>query len=256
MLIKNEEKFLGKANVYNKYRSSYPIELINYLYSQKGFSADSVIADIGSGTGKLSRLLLEKGSTVYCVEPNDDMRHAAENELGEAAGFKSFISVKATAENTELLEKSMDFITSAMSFHWFDKTAFKVECRRILKDNGRVVLIYDVQDKTEFFYNTIATFDKYRIDPQNPYVTGEMPSDIRDFFMDSICDEMSFKSDVLFTRETYIGRTLSKAYSPTEEANPDEYHALIRELGLLFDDNNINGISNMPQSTKCFIGKV
>ena len=125
----NEERFTGKADVYKKFRPSYPKELIDYLYSQVGFSQDSVIADIGSGTGIFSRLLLECGSQVYCVEPNDDMRQTAEKDL---AGFRNFISVNAAAENTGLQEKSVHFVTAAQAFHWFDRQAYKLECQRIL----------------------------------------------------------------------------------------------------------------------------
>jgi len=257
MFIKNEEKFSRKAGVYDKFRSPYPTEIIEYLYSKIGFSEESVIADIGSGTGKFSRLLLERGSTVYCVEPNDDMRQTAENELRNAAGYKKFISINATAENTGLPDKSIDFITAAMSFHWFNRTMFSIECRRILKESGNIVLIYEIPDKTEFFEKTLAIFDKYRIDPKKPYVTGEPPEYIYDFFKNGICDEINFKkNDVLFTRENFIGRILSKAYSPTKEENPIEYQGLSKELGFLFDNYSIDGIINIPQFIRSYIGKV
>ena len=142
----NEEKFTGKADIYKKFRSSYPRELIEYLYSEMGFCKASVIADIGSGTGIFSRLLLEKGSQVYCVEPNDDMRRVAENDLGDIDGFKNFISIKAPAENSGLQEGSIDFVTSAQAFHWFDIGLFKSECRRILKSDGKVVLVWNIRD--------------------------------------------------------------------------------------------------------------
>jgi len=90
MELKNEERFSNKADIYKKYRPSYPKELIDYLYSQVGFRQDSIIADIGSGTGILSCLLLERGSLVYCVEPNADMRKVAEKDL---SGFKNFTSI-------------------------------------------------------------------------------------------------------------------------------------------------------------------
>jgi len=72
--MKNEERFSSKADIYKKFRPTYPKELIDYLYAQTGFTKDSKIADIGSGTGIFSRLLLEKGSYVWCVEPNNEMR--------------------------------------------------------------------------------------------------------------------------------------------------------------------------------------
>jgi len=110
----NEERFTGKADIYKKYRPSYPKELFDYLYSQVGFGKDSVIADIGSGTGIFSRLLLERGSKVCCVEPNGDMRQTAEKDLSQ---FENFVSVSGNDKNTGLQDKSVDFITAAQAFH-------------------------------------------------------------------------------------------------------------------------------------------
>ena len=71
------ENFSGKADLYSKFRPSYSNEYINYLLSENHLSMGSVIADIGSGTGILTKLLLEKKLTVFAIEPNDDMRGIA-----------------------------------------------------------------------------------------------------------------------------------------------------------------------------------
>ena len=68
-------KFDGLANLYEDGRPEYPTILIEKLYTDYGFKSTSIIADIGAGTGKFSKLLLEKGSKVFCVEPNKDMRN-------------------------------------------------------------------------------------------------------------------------------------------------------------------------------------
>ena len=91
------KKFDGRAEDYTTGRPGYAQELIEYLYTRFGISDESVIADIGSGTGKFARYLLDRGSEVYCVEPNPDMRHMAERELN---GYTNFHSVIGTAENT------------------------------------------------------------------------------------------------------------------------------------------------------------
>ena len=98
------------------------------------------MADIGSGTGILSRAMVEHGWTVYGVEPNDDMRREAEKVL---KGFHRFHSVPGTAEHTLLPGASVDLVTAAQAFHWFDAAAFKRECRRILAAEGRIALIWN-----------------------------------------------------------------------------------------------------------------
>ena len=84
--------------------------------------------------------MLERGWTVYGVEPNDDMRKEAEKRL---SAFPRFHSVAGTAERTGLPGASVDLVTAAQSFHWFDAAAFKRECRRILSGGGKVALIWN-----------------------------------------------------------------------------------------------------------------
>ena len=76
------KNFSGLANTYTAGRPAYAVGFIHSLYTDHGFSPQSVIADIGAGTGKFTKQLLDRGSTVYCVEPNDDMRETAAGELG------------------------------------------------------------------------------------------------------------------------------------------------------------------------------
>lgn len=133
------KKYTSNAEKYSKFRSEYPKEFIDYLYESVGLHKNAIIADIGSGTGKLSNQLLLKGSNVYSVEPNDDMRRFAEKDLSK---LPNFISIKGTAENTTLQNSSVDFITVGTAFHWFDMNEFKKECRRILKPKGKVILVW------------------------------------------------------------------------------------------------------------------
>lgn len=82
--MENKERFTNRVDKYVKYRPSYPKEAIDYLYTVVGFQQQSEVADIGAGTGIFSRLLLERGSRVTAVEPNQAMREAAELALGGA----------------------------------------------------------------------------------------------------------------------------------------------------------------------------
>ena len=125
---------------YVKYRPGYPKAFIDYLYSDVNFSRDSIIADIGSGTGILTTFLLDRGSRVVGVEPNKEMRRTAEILLEE---YQKFVSICGTAENTSLTKNSVDFVICAQAFHWFDKSACKKEFQRILKPNGKAVLLWN-----------------------------------------------------------------------------------------------------------------
>lgn len=255
MTSKNEERFTGKADYYKKFRPAYPKDFIDYLYTHTGFASGSVVADFGSGTGIFSRLLLERGTKVYCVEPNDDMRRTADSDLSQ---FNNYTSVNAPAESTTLENESVDFITAAQSFHWFNKQKFSAECRRILKSNGSAVIVWNTRDfDYEIVKKDFEVREKYCTDRQglgekdNPNRGG-----IKEFFLNSNYEYKIFRNDLQFDRDGFIGRNLSASYAPKEDSDPEKYIGLVRDLGNLFDEYSSNGIMIYPHFTEVYIGKV
>lgn len=131
----NENKFTGKAELYSKYRPSYPEKLIDWLYDMTNAEA---VADIGAGTGIFTSALLKKPWSVTAVEPNSDMLSVLKKALGDKVK-----TVVASAESTTLNAKSINLITVAQAFHWFDKARFKEECRRILTHDGHLAIVWN-----------------------------------------------------------------------------------------------------------------
>src|ERR1700752_136060 len=101
------KRFSDRVGNYVKYRPLYPAAVYDFLENEKIISTGSAIADIGSGTGISAEPLLKRGYTVYGIEPNKEMREAAENIL---KGFSTFKSISATAENTTLANYTVDTI--------------------------------------------------------------------------------------------------------------------------------------------------
>src|SRR2546430_17738249 len=130
-------RFNNRVENYIAYRPKYPAAVAEFLRNELGLSAASVVADVGSGTGILSELLLQAGCTVFGVEPNAAMRAAAERLL---AAYPNFKSVVGTAEATTLTDASVDFVTAGQAFHWFDAAGARREFTRILQPGGWVVL--------------------------------------------------------------------------------------------------------------------
>lgn len=118
----NFDKFNGKADFYQKSRPDYSGEFIDYMFSDIITAEDAVIADIGSGTGKFSKEFITRGYHTLCVEPNDNMRHIAEQSF---KGYDNYVSVKGDAAFTALQNNSIDLVTAAQAFHWFDTQKFK-----------------------------------------------------------------------------------------------------------------------------------
>jgi ubiquinone/menaquinone biosynthesis C-methylase UbiE len=117
--------FTGKSDFYARYRPGYPVDLTKYLSSSLGFKPGCTVADIGSGTGIMSKYILDLGCRVFCVEPNDDMRRMSEKYL---EGYSECTIVNGKDEDTTLPANSMDSIIVAQAFHWFDLEKFRSEC--------------------------------------------------------------------------------------------------------------------------------
>ena len=143
------ERFSSRVENYIKYRPNYPQAVIDCLRDRCGLSSKSAVADVGSGTGIFSQLLTSTAAQVYGVEPNRDMRDAAVRLL---RGQSNFISVDGTSEATTLPDHSVDIVTAAQAFHWFDRVAARREFVRILKPGGWVMLIWNDRrtDSTPF----------------------------------------------------------------------------------------------------------
>ena len=250
----NEEKFSGKSKIYSLFRPGYPDEFIDMLYKKAYIAENSVIADIGSGTGKLTEQLLKRGNTVYGVEPNEDMRKTGEENLKK---FKSFISVNGTAENTLLPDESTDAVTAAQAFHWFHRGAFKKECKRILKESGRVIIIWNMRDES-----APVTIENKKINREfcpgfKDFSEGKgknnLKIDLSDFFENKYITEY-FNNPLEFNRESFIGRCLSSSYALKKEDK--NYKNYTDALGALFEKYQNNGFLIVPNTVCCYIGSV
>lgn len=250
----NENKFNGMGKIYSKYRPSYPFNFIDYLFTDVGISQNSVIADIGSGTGILTQKLLEKVSKVYGIEPNADMRVVAETNL---SSFSGFISVNGNAENTTIANNSVDYITVAQAFHWFDREKFKKECQRILKPEGKVILVWNIRDnKNELVIENYEVNRKYC--PNFKGFSGGMygktnEDDFSDFFNGKY-ETKVFINNLIFDMDGFIGRNLSASYAL--KSNDAQYNNYINELKKIYEKYSNNGQLIMPNLTCSYVGNM
>ena len=244
--------FDGYANDYTVGRPGYAAELIDCLYNKYGVSKSSIIADIGSGTGKFAKHLLDRGSHVYCVEPNDDMRRVAEEELSTYHGFHS---INSDAETTTLDDNTVDFITSAQAFHWFDVLKFHNECKRILKANGKVFLNWNVRNMDEALNKELyQIYRKYC--PNFKGFSGGIEKDdqrIRDFF-DEKYEYVAFDNPLYLDRERFIARSLSGSYSLKE--GDKEYTEYMKAIEAAFEKYANKGIVSIANRSVAYIGNV
>lgn len=243
-------RFSSRVDNYIKHRPSYPAELLDFLKSDCGLTAGSIIADVGSGTGILSELFLRNGNTVFGVEPNLAMRQAAERLL---KAFPNFISRDAAAEATSLQSASVDFITAGQAFHWFDRSRAKAEFARILKPGGWVVLVWNERrlDSTAFLREYENLLLRYGTDYEK--VRHERVGDeIGQFFAPNAFRLQSFENVQHFDFEALQGRTRSASYTP-EPGNPN-FEPMLQELEALFNKHQDGGKVSFEYDTRVYCG--
>ncbi len=248
----NTQRFSNRVDNYVKYRPSYPTEIITFLRDEMQFNNSCVIADVGSGTGILSQMFLDYGNTVYAVEPNAPMRNKAEELLQD---YTSFISVDETAEQTALPGKSIDLITVAQAFHWFDPVKTRAEFKRILKDGGYCCLIWNdrvIESPFEKAYEKLLleySTDYSKVD--HKYMNDEK---VTIFFEPQHYIKKSFSNKQVFDFEALKGRLLSSSYVPEE--NDLNYATMITALKNIFTTFNQNNSVVFNYETKVYLGKL
>ncbi|MFN3729007.1 MAG: class I SAM-dependent methyltransferase [Fimbriimonadaceae bacterium] len=136
--------FSDRARDYAKARPGYPAEILAELSRRTGLDSTWQVADLGAGTGLLTRLFVDAGNPVVAVEPNGAMLKVAETRFGDAPNFRA---VTAPAEATTLDDRSVDLITAGQAFHWFDRDRAAPEFRRILRPGGWIALIWNDADR-------------------------------------------------------------------------------------------------------------
>lgn len=111
-----------------------------YLVSRLELGPGRVVADVAAGTGKLTRLLVPNGARVIAVEPLAEMRSV----LAETS--PSVEVVAGTAEELPLDDGSVDAVTVAQAFHWFDAPAAVLELARVLRPRGALAVVFNIRD--------------------------------------------------------------------------------------------------------------
>lgn len=250
-MINHTQRFTGRVENYIKYRPSYPQELICLLRSDIALSSDHLIADIGSGTGILSKMFLEAGNQVLGIEPNQEMREAAELLLAAWSGFKS---IDASAENTTLADQSVDLITAGQAFHWFDPIRAQVEFKRILRPNGSVAFIWNCGKENSDFW---TDYESFMLKHGTDY--AELKADdtegeqkIHGFFGGNFIFKQLENYQEL-DLESFTGRFHSLSHTPTP-GHP-KYDLAIQALSELFDRYQKNGRLRIEYDTRLFIGR-
>jgi SAM-dependent methyltransferase len=246
--MQSVERFSSRVENYVRYRPGYPSAIVDLLRDECGLTSESIIADVGSGTGKLSELLLKNGNLVIGVEPNAAMRQAAEVVLADCENFRS---IDGTAESTTLDNQSIDLVIAGQAFHWFDPPRAKAECARILKRNGWVVVIWNERqtDTTPFLRAYEQLLLTYGTDYQEVRHENAEPR-VEEFFAPRRPRFAQFPNHQEFDLQALRGRLLSSSYTP--EASSPQFQPMVDELESIFEKFQRSGAVRFGYDTRVF----
>jgi SAM-dependent methyltransferase len=248
-----KQRFSNRVADYVRYRPGYPAAVLDVLRTECGLRPGQVIADIGSGTGLLSKLFLENGNHVFGVEPNQEMRQAGEEFL---QSFPNFTSVAGSAEATTRGDASVDFITAGQAFHWFDPKAARSEFERILKPGGWTVVLWNDRrmEEAQLTRKYEDVLERYGIDYQRVKDSYPESEDIGSFFAGGVFSARDLPNHQVLDWEGLRGRLRSSSFAPTE-GHPN--HApMMAELGRIFRAHQRDGRVRMEYFTRVYFGQL
>ena len=202
--------FGSAADVYERARPSYPQDAVDWFVGRAGLGPGKTVADVGAGTGKLTRLLVPSGARVVAVEPIPEMR----------AKIRDVEVVDGTAEELPLADGSVDAVTVAQALHWFDLDRALPELHRVLRPGGCLALFWNMRDLDDRIQRGVEDL----LGPLRPYVIGQQEGTWREplaaspLFGEPVV--ATFRISQQFTTDDLCDRVLSTSFvaamSPVE----------------------------------------
>jgi len=251
-MIDARTRFSDRVANYIRYRPSYPPELVTTILDELDNRGKPLVADLGSGTGIFTQLLLERGLKVYAIEPNTNMRLAAEEAL---ADYGKLVSLAGDAENTGLDYASVDLITAAQAFHWFNNEPTRAEFARILKADGRLALVWNQRRLSQPFQQAYdALLRELAPDYGKVNHMNLSTDDIAGFFAAGTMQQRCFDNRQQLDFDSLRGRLESSSYCP--EAGSKPYHRLLEALRRLFDEHAEDGLLAFDYDTQLYHGSI
>ncbi len=222
------ERFTTTVEDYARSRPSYPEALVDWLGGVTGVMPPARVADLGCGTGIASRLLAARGYRVTGIEPNAAMLARARGEGGGP------VWQAGEAAATGLEAASVDLVTAAQAFHWFDVPAALREIARILRPGGWACAFWNIRATTPFLLEYSRLLDRFRQGPGRESVGAAQATlaSLRASAAVTALAETDIPNRQRFDRAGLLGRARSTSYVQVEMPDRAGFE---RELSVLFD---------------------
>ena len=234
----------GKAKNYDIGRAEYPREFFDFLYGEFGIKANDVIADIGCGTGKVTKHFLERGNKVLAVEYDADMLEIADRNFTQ---YPNYISICASAEDTTIETGTIDHIICGTSYCWFDRARAVPEFQRISRNNGNVFIAHINGGANDFAEDIEKVNEKYRQPVLSAKPNTSPPFPVGKFTEKNV----EYTENVTYIK--FLNTSLSMSFAPIE--GHELYKPFCDEVGVVFEKHEVGGIIKTSLRIHCFIGK-
>jgi SAM-dependent methyltransferase len=233
MTQQHTQRFSNRVETYIRSRPGYPEALLRTLERECGAAPSWPVADIGSGTGILSEMLLKNGYAVWGIEPNAEMRDASAKLLAE---YPRFRAVDGSAEATGLGPASVRLITAAQAFHWFDQAKARQEFLRITHPGAVLAIIFNTRKVGEnpFGQAYEELVKKYGSGAGYGDLRHENlgPADFEAFFGSGGCAHVAMSNEQHFDLEGLKGRMASMSWVPLP--GDPRFDPMMRDVEALF----------------------
>ena len=246
-------RFSDRVEDYVRYRPDYPPALLDWLQREQGVDNRWRVADIGAGTGISSKMFLDAGYRVTAVEPNGPMRAAAEQWLH---GYERFDAVDGDAGATGLPDASVDLVTVAQAFHWFDEEATRREFARILRPHGLAAIWWNSRRLagTRFLEGYEALLQQFGTDYTSVAERYADDARMRAWFGSGFRGNASFEHGQRLDFNALRGRLMSSSYVP-QPGHP-RHEPMLQALRELFDNCAEQGTVGFDYDTRVFAGEL
>jgi SAM-dependent methyltransferase len=245
-------RFAGLAEGYARYRPAHADTAIDFIITRAGLDSQSLVVDVGAGTGISSRLFARRGLNVIGIEPNDEMRVQAESEsLPPPLPTPTY--QPGRAEQTGLPDGCASLVVAAQAFHWFEPDAALREFHRLLRPGGYGALLWYERDESD-----PGTADYGAVLRTTPGASGVEESRFRAgealarslLFRDA--ETAVFPHRQRLDREGLRGRAFSVSYAPREAVAAQ---AFADTLDVVFDRYQQDGFVTLCYHTTVYIAR-
>jgi ubiquinone/menaquinone biosynthesis C-methylase UbiE len=240
--------YSAKAENYAKYRWDYAPGAIVAIFDSAGITDQTVIADLGAGTGILTQHFVGKAKLVYALEPEAEMRAELEKTF---AGNPLCQMRDHSAEKTGLPDHSIDLITVGQAIHWFEPQAARSEFRRILKSGGWLAVLYNNGTDAVYEKAVKTLFAQFsRPGPARRII--HLPMSF--YFGHETYQKLLFPFEYSHNWESFLGQLMSSAFLPDEHSpNFGEFEAKAMEV---FEGLSVGGRVKSTGETELFLGEI